>query len=97
MKLKTNLILFFLVFFIFNAVSVQAISNEEDDDIKMITKEELHKIINQPGMTLIDVRYIKNWRKSDKKIKGAIRENPNELSSWIGKYAKDQKIILYCD
>ena len=63
----------------------------------MATKEELQKIINQPEVTLIDVRYEKNWKKSDMKIAGAVREHPNELGSWVGKYDKDQKIILYCD
>jgi hypothetical protein len=46
---------------------------------------------------LIDVRYEKNWKKSDRKIAGATREHPNEIGSWVGKYTKDHKLILYCD
>jgi rhodanese-related sulfurtransferase len=87
--------MFFLVLFVFSAV--HAIATEEDDDISKITKEEVQKIIGQPDVTLIDVRYEKNWQKSDMKIAGAIREHPNELGSWVNKYDKDHKLILYCD
>jgi rhodanese-related sulfurtransferase len=87
--------MFFLVFFVFSAV--HALGIEEEDDIAKITKEEVQKIIGQPDVTLIDVRYEKNWKKSDMKIAGAIREHPNEIGSWEGKYTKDHKLILYCD
>jgi hypothetical protein len=92
---KYNFLIFFLVFFVFSAV--HAIGTEEDDDISKITKEEVQKIIGQADVLLIDVRYEKNWKKSDMKIAGAIREHPNELGSWVGKYAKNNKLILYCD
>jgi rhodanese-related sulfurtransferase len=85
----------FFVLFVFSAV--HAIATEDDDDIPKITKEEVQKIIGQSDVTLIDVRYEKNWKKSDMKIAGAIREHPNELGSWVGKYVKDHKLILYCD
>jgi rhodanese-related sulfurtransferase len=70
---------------------------EEDEDIRRIQKEEVKTLIGKPNVTLIDVRYDKNWKKSDMKIAGAIREHPNEIGSWAGKYAKDRMIILYCD
>jgi hypothetical protein len=87
-------ILFLLIFITGGAIAAHT---EEDDDIPKITKEELQKIINQPEVTLIDVRYEKNWKKSDMKIAGAIREHPNELGSWVDKYGKEHKLILYCD
>lgn len=92
---KLNFVMFFLALFFLSAV--HALGTEEDDDIVKITKEEVQKMIGQPEVTLIDVRYEKNWKKSDMKIAGAIREHPNEMGSWVGKYAKDQKLILYCD
>jgi hypothetical protein len=92
---KINFILFFLVLFIFSAVHARGM--EEADDIAMITKEEVQKIIGQSDVTLIDVRYEKNWEKSDMKIAGAVREHPNEIGSWVGEYAKDHKLVLYCD
>lgn len=89
----------FLIFFLtlFSLSAVHVIAADEDDDIPKLTKEEVQEILGQSDVTLIDVRYEKNWTKSDMKIAGAAREHPNELGSWVGKYAKDHKLILYCD
>jgi hypothetical protein len=89
----------FVILFLLILSTVGAIGTEteEDDDISRITKEELQRIIDLPDVTLIDVRYEKNWKKSDMKIAGSIREHPNELGSWVDKYEKDRRLILYCD
>jgi len=74
-----------------------ALAEEEDEDIRRITKEEANPLIYEKGVPIIDVRYTRNWEKSEQKIAGAVRENPNEISSWTEKYPKDKMIILYCD
>lgn len=68
-----------------------------DEDAPRIAKEELKAKLGDPAVTVIDVRYTANWKKSSQKIAGAVREDPNEISSWAGKYRKDQVLILYCD
>ena len=92
---KAILCSMFLVSFVFMLSA--AYSVEEDDDIRKISKEEAQQLIGKPNVTIIDVRYEKNWKKSDMKISGAVREHPNELGSWVGKYPKDHTLILYCD
>jgi len=67
------------------------------DEIPRITKEKLKGMIGAPGVTLIDVRYEKNWDKSDTKIAGAVRVHPNEMGSWVGNYNPEDTIVLYCD
>ena len=62
-----------------------------------ITKEELKAKLGDPSVTVIDVRYKANWKKSGQKVARAVREDPNEISSWIGKYKKDQVLVFYCD
>jgi hypothetical protein len=62
-------------------ITVPAFAKEEDEDIRRITKEEAKTLINNEDITIIDVRYTKNWNKSEQKIAGAVRENPNELGS----------------
>lgn len=91
--------IFYMLTFVLVAqlITVPAFAEEEDKDIRRITKEEAKTLINNEDITIIDVRYTKNWNKSEQKIAGAVRENPNELGSWTGKYPKDHKIILYCD
>jgi rhodanese-related sulfurtransferase len=78
-------------------IAIPAIAEEEDEDIRRITKEEAKTLIDKEGVTIVDVRYTKNWKKSEQKIAGAVREDPNELGSWTEKYSKDHMIILYCD
>lgn len=68
-----------------------------DDDAPRITKEELKAKLGDPAVTVIDVRYKANWKKSGQKIARAVREDPNEISSWVGKYKKDQVLVFYCD
>jgi hypothetical protein len=68
-----------------------------DDDAPRITKEELKAKLGDPAVTVIDVRYKANWKKSGQKIAGAVREDPNEVGSWAGKYKKDRMLVFYCD
>jgi len=65
-------------------------------DPPLISKEELQGALGKPGLTIIDVRSPEDWTKSDKKIKGAVREDPKASKDWSKKYAKDADIVLYC-
>ena len=65
-------------------------------DVLKITKEELQKILSDSDVVILDVRQGKDWKSSEFKIKGAIRENPNKLDAWIAKYPKNKKFVLYC-
>ena len=66
-----------------------------DDKIKMGTKE-LKEMMDKQKITVVDVRKSSDWKKSDKKITGAVREDPHNVSSWAGKYTKKETIVLYC-
>ena len=66
------------------------------DDVPRITTEQLKDILGSPDLVLLDVRTEKDWGKSDRKIVGAVRVDPDDASSWAGNYSQDQKIILYC-
>ena len=66
-------------------------------DIPPITKEELVKQLNDPNLTILDVRVDQDWTDSRQKIKGAVREEPREFLAWAPKYSKDSHIVLYCE
>jgi hypothetical protein len=70
---------------------------EELVDIPRISTEELRDILGDPGTTVIDVRYTPNWKKSDQKILYAVREDPMDLGTWVDRYPRDHRLILYCD
>jgi hypothetical protein len=60
-------------------------------EVPRITKEELLGRLDHSDMIIIDVRP----GGSELKIKGAVREDPKNVSSWIDKYPKDELLVFY--
>lgn len=60
-----------------------------------ITKEELKAKLGSEDLIIIDVRLDEQWRFSNRKIPGAVHENPTVLSTWMDKYPKDKTIVFY--
>jgi rhodanese-related sulfurtransferase len=66
------------------------------NDAPRIEPEQVKAKLDQPGLYLLDVRIVSDWKKSDRKILGAVRVDPHDVSSWAGKYPKDELIVVYC-
>jgi hypothetical protein len=64
-------------------------------DVPKISKEALKAMIGNPDLIIVDVRLGSDWNDSDKKIQGAIRENPRDVQSWSKRYSKEQMLVLY--
>ena len=63
----------------------------------LMTKEELRTMLGSPNLTVVDVRIEDEWKKSELKIQGAVRENPeNHVRTWADKYPKDRTLVFYC-
>jgi len=62
----------------------------------MISREELKSRLGNAEVSIIDVRPSIGWLLSFSKIYGAVRENPNDVESWLNKYPKEKPLILYC-
>jgi len=68
-----------------------------DTKTPRITKEELKSILGQPDFVVVDVRVAEEWKKSEWKIKGAVREDPEkDIKTWADKYPKDKALVFYC-
>lgn len=67
------------------------------DDVSKMTKEELKAQLGNPDVVIIDVRVPQAWNAAKDKIKGAVREDPLMIDSWIGKYPKDKTYVFYCN
>jgi rhodanese-related sulfurtransferase len=65
-------------------------------DVPLVTKEKLYPRLGSPDLSIIDVRAGKDWSASQKKIKGAVREDPDRVATWAKKYNPQQEIVLYC-
>jgi len=66
------------------------------EEAPRITKDELKALLDDPDLVILDVRRGKDWNKSEKKIKGAVRENPKRFKSWVHTYSKEKTLVLYC-
>jgi len=62
-----------------------------------VGKETVRDWINNPEVMILDVRQPGDWLVSGKKIKGAVREDPNRVARWAPSLPRDKKIVLYCD
>jgi predicted sulfurtransferase len=58
--------------------------------------ETLKSWLSDPQVLILDVRAPHDWQSSEKKIKGAVRVNPNDVKTWAAMLPKDKKIVLYC-
>ncbi len=61
-----------------------------------ISKEQLKSQLANPDLVLLDVRASLGWILSFSRIKGAEREDPGKVESWLTNYSKDKTIVLYC-
>lgn len=64
-------------------------------DTPLVDKDTLKSWLANPQVLIIDVRAGRSWEKSDRKIKGAIRQDPRDASKWAAGLAKEKKIVLY--
>ncbi len=66
------------------------------DDAKRIGKDEVKAMLGAADTSIIDVRSSRDWNESKLKIKGAVREDPYNVDSWVSRYPKNRTLILYC-
>lgn len=64
--------------------------------VQVLGPSDLRSMLGTAGVVVIDARRDKEWDESDVKIRGAVRENPEDVASWADNYRKDKLIVLYC-
>lgn len=62
----------------------------------LMTKEELKAMLDDPDLTILDVRRGKDWTSSEFKIQGATYAKPEAYADWAAGLPKDKKYVLYC-
>ncbi len=65
------------------------------EDVIRISKEKLEKLIDNPDVIILDVRYSQHWQNSEYKIKGAVRRRPTLFDSWANEFPRDKLLVLY--
>ena len=66
----------------------------EEKALRM-TKEQLKPKLGSKDLVVIDIRLDEQWRFSNRKIPGAVHENPAIPSEWMDKYPKDKTLVFY--
>lgn len=82
-------------FWIAAALVLLIASVAASQEINWISKEELRAALGSADLTIIDVRVGMDWDASDVMIKGAVREDPEDVEQWAGKYPKDARLVFY--
>jgi rhodanese-related sulfurtransferase len=91
-----SLIVVLIVLIMGQAATVLPAAPLAEADAPLITAAELKAELGDPGITILDVRRWADWNTSDRKIVGAVREDPESVEAWAGKYAKEKTLVLYC-
>jgi rhodanese-related sulfurtransferase len=65
-------------------------------EAKRMTIEELKGMLGNPDLVIVDVRRDGDWKSSTVKVKGAVREDPEKVDTWMNKYPKDKTLVFYC-
>lgn len=65
-------------------------------EVKRVDKDTVKGWLDDSAVMIIDVRASDDWEGSDKKIKGAVRQDSNQADSWAKKVPKEKKLVLYC-
>jgi hypothetical protein len=91
---KTFLIVLALVAGLAIAFNARAIVNP--NDVPRMSIDELKQQMGNPNLIIIDVRTPHDWEESKAQIKGAIREEPSEVDSWMSKYPPGKTLLFYC-
>lgn len=61
----------------------------------LLGKKTIKGWLSDRAVIILDVRAPKDWNVSDKKIQGAVRQDPDEVKTWAANLPKDKKIVLY--
>jgi hypothetical protein len=65
-------------------------------EVGLMTKEALKKILTNADTVILDVRTGRDWGTSEFKIRGAHRADPGEFQTWASKFPKSDTLVLYC-
>jgi len=61
----------------------------------LLDKKTIKSWLSDREVIILDVRAPKDWDVSDKKIQGAVRQDPDAVTTWAANLPKNKKIVLY--
>lgn len=66
------------------------------EQVPRLTKEQVRGMLGKPDVVVVDIRYIKQYEQSDKKIPGAVFVQPEHFDEFVKNHPKkDATYVLY--
>jgi hypothetical protein len=66
------------------------------EQVPRLTKEAVKEMLGKPDVVIVDIRYIKQFEQSDKKLPGAVFVQPENFDEFVKNHPqKDKTYVLY--
>jgi len=96
MKRKPILISFLAVLLSLFALAGYSAPPEKVEQVPRLTKDAVKEMLGKPDVVIVDIRYIKQYEESDKKLPGAVFVQPENFDDFVKKHPKkDATYVLY--
>jgi Rhodanese-like domain len=96
MKPRTCLILSLATALILVALTGYTAPPSSVEQVPRLTKEAVKEMLGKPDVVIVDIRYIKQYEQSDKKIPGAVFVQPENFDEFVKNHPKkDNTYVLY--
>jgi len=96
MKRKPILISALVALLLLIALAAYSAMPTTVEQVPRLTKEAVKEMLGKPDVVMVDVRYIRQYEQSDKKLPGAVFVQPENFDEFVKNYPqKDKTYILY--
>ncbi len=66
------------------------------EQVPRLTKDTVKELLGKPDVVIVDIRYIRQYEQSDKKIPGAVFVQPENFDEFVKNHPKkDATYVLY--
>ena len=65
------------------------------EQVPRLTKEQVRDMLGKPDVVIVDIRFIKQYEQSDRKLPGAVFVQPENFDEFVKNNPKDKTYILY--
>ncbi len=66
------------------------------EQVPRLTKDAVKEMLGKPDVVIVDIRYIRQYEQSDKKLPGAVFVQPENFDEFVKNHPqKDKTYVLY--
>jgi len=65
------------------------------EQVPRLTKEAVKEMLGKPDVVIVDIRFIKQYEQSDKKLPSAVFVQPENFDEFVKNHPKEKTYVLY--